>query len=31
MILDAEIYEDDQGMKRIPNDEPLPVELRAGV
>ena len=31
MISDAEIYEDDQGMERIPEDEPRPVELRAGL
>jgi len=31
MISDAEIYEDDQGMEGIPEDEPRPVELRAGL
>jgi len=31
MISDAEIYEDDQGMKRIPDDEPLHLELPPGV
>jgi len=30
MILDAEIYEDDQGMKRIPDDVPLQIELPPG-
>ena len=31
MVLDAEIYGDDQGMKRILDDEPLQLELPPGV